>query len=99
MLPNASDAITWSSLIFDRQPDPSEIKLLLEAHGRATARRDHEREVAEKERQLQVLARQLMRGERVPPNAVSDSRSGQIAAPRARFVKKEKPPTLVSAGR
>ncbi|MBV9151308.1 MAG: hypothetical protein JO204_05995 [Alphaproteobacteria bacterium] len=40
----------WFRLMLDRDPDPSEIQLLFEAHKRAVARREHEQEVARKER-------------------------------------------------
>jgi hypothetical protein len=61
----------WLTLMLDHDPDPTEIQLLLDAHARATARRDHERDVAEKERAVRALARRYMRGEHVPANALS----------------------------
>jgi hypothetical protein len=49
----------WLQLMLDRDLDPSEIQLLLDAHTRAAARRDHERKIAEEERELRLLARRL----------------------------------------
>ena len=65
------DDVTYSLIVKDR-PDPSEMRLLLDAHARATARRDHDREVDEKERKLRALSRRAMRGEHIPPNAVAE---------------------------
>jgi len=59
-------------LMLDRDPDPTEVELLRDAHARATARRDHERQAAAEERELRALARSLMRGQRVLPNALGD---------------------------
>jgi hypothetical protein len=54
----------WFQLMLDRELDPTEMQLLLDAHDRATARRDHKRHIAEKERALRALARRYMRGGR-----------------------------------
>jgi len=53
---------TLVPLVLGTLPDQSEIDLLLKAHGRAAARRDHERKIAEEERELRLLARRLKRG-------------------------------------
>ena len=54
----------WVQLMLGRELDPTEMQLLLDAHDRATARRDHKRHIAEKERALRALARRYMRGGR-----------------------------------
>ena len=54
----------WFQLMLGRELDPTEMQLLLDAHDRATARRDHKRHIAEKERALRALARRYMRGGR-----------------------------------
>lgn len=46
------------SLIVKNQPDSSEAALLADAHARATARRDHLREIAEIETKMKAIARQ-----------------------------------------
>ena len=46
------------SLIVKNQPDSSEVALLADAHARATARRDHLREIDEIEMKMRAIARQ-----------------------------------------
>jgi hypothetical protein len=55
------------SLLTHREPDPTEIPLLLDAHARAVARRDRAIEDKWKEEALRDLARRIERREPVPP--------------------------------
>ena len=54
-----------------RLPDPSEIDLLLRAYDRAVARRDQQRLLDAKNREVVALARRIRDGERVPAGALS----------------------------
>jgi hypothetical protein len=54
----------WLSLMLQHDPDPTEIPLLLDAHARASAKRDYEQEVARKEREERESVRRWMRGQR-----------------------------------
>ena len=63
-------ADVWFSLMVQRDPDRSEIQLLLDAHARAVARREHERTILDGEKTLRDIARRIRRGEPVPPNAL-----------------------------